>query len=56
MLLQAKHLIPAVNGLHWRNSREIHELLNDNKDFCIYYHDGKKVQYTFCVFFSTFFC
>ncbi|XP_018469648.2 nodulin homeobox-like [Raphanus sativus] len=44
MLLQAKHLIPAVNGLHWRNSREIHELLNDNKDFCIYYHDGKKIN------------
>ncbi|KAJ4910222.1 sequence-specific DNA binding [Raphanus sativus] len=41
---KAKHLIPAVNGLHWRNSREIHELLNDNKDFCIYYHDGKKIN------------
>ncbi|KAL0876848.1 hypothetical protein Bca101_026553 [Brassica carinata] len=40
----AKHLIPAVNGLHWRDSREIHKLLNDNKDFCIYYHNGKKIS------------
>ncbi|KAG2312128.1 hypothetical protein Bca52824_023685 [Brassica carinata] len=43
-LLLAKHLIPAVNGLHWRDSREIHKLLNDNKDFCIYYHNGKKIS------------
>ncbi|KAL0730591.1 hypothetical protein Bca4012_026684 [Brassica carinata] len=43
-LKSAKHLIPAVNGLHWRDSREIHKLLNDNKDFCIYYHNGKKLS------------
>ncbi|KAJ0243232.1 Nodulin homeobox [Hirschfeldia incana] len=40
----AKHLIPAVNGLHWRESLEIHKLLNDSKDFCIYYHNGKKIN------------
>ncbi|WZZ34614.1 hypothetical protein YC2023_018015 [Brassica napus] len=47
MLLQAKHLIPAVNGLHWRDSLEIHKLLQDKKDFCIYYNNVEKVQYAF---------
>ncbi|KAL0826482.1 hypothetical protein Bca101_050159 [Brassica carinata] len=44
MLLQAKHLIPAVNGLHWRESLEIHKLLQDNKDFCIYYNNVEKIS------------
>ncbi|CAF2141395.1 unnamed protein product [Brassica rapa subsp. narinosa] len=44
MLLQAKHLIPAVNGLHWRDSLEIHKLLQDNKDFCIYYNNVEKIS------------
>ncbi|KAH0898508.1 LOW QUALITY PROTEIN: hypothetical protein HID58_048076 [Brassica napus] len=44
MLLQAKHLIPAVNGLHWRDSLEIHKLLQDKKDFCIYYNNVEKIS------------
>ncbi|XP_033140647.1 nodulin homeobox-like isoform X1 [Brassica rapa] len=40
----AKHLIPAVNGLHWRDSLEIHKLLQDNKDFCIYYNNVEKIS------------
>ncbi|CAH2071846.1 unnamed protein product [Thlaspi arvense] len=41
-LLQPKHLILAVKGLHWRGSLEIHKLLKDNEDFCICYNSGEE--------------
>ncbi|KAG7619461.1 Homeobox domain [Arabidopsis suecica] len=34
-LLQPKHMVQAVNALHWRNSVEFHKLLKDNGDFSI---------------------
>lgn len=38
-MLEAKQVVEAVKGLHWRTSLEIHKLLKDNEDFSICYKE-----------------
>lgn len=59
-MLEAKQVVEAVKGLHWRTSLEIHKLLKDNEDFSICYKEEEgpspvKVQtFFFLVFFFWF--